>query len=256
MSFADGMVYFPTFPMADSLRVPRRRCRHFRLPLMTETQERFLRSVLTVVPLDSVVELHLFPPIRRGTMETGVAVIATELPLPPLAILEPEIADQVSADGESAEFALVSTDGQGEESGEVEMEGEGSVLAVVESAAGHDDESADAEEGDDSPYADDVDDADIEGTVADTDVVVMSAPEPEPEIRTRILTASYRHTIKGVDRGKWSFEVQEEADAPLAAVELVLRGVRHRSSEAADPELVQRDVMAALIAPARVAPAA
>ena len=51
---------------------------------MTETQERFLRAVLTRVPLDSVVEMHLFPPIRRGTLETGVAVIATALPPEPL----------------------------------------------------------------------------------------------------------------------------------------------------------------------------
>jgi hypothetical protein len=36
----------------------------------------------------------------------------------------------------------------------------------------------------------------------------------------------------------------------------VLRGVRHRSTEPADPELVSHDVLAALIAPVTVAPAA
>ena len=56
---------------------------------MTETQERFLRTILAQVPLDTVVELHLFPPIRRGTLETGVAVVVTELPPPAPVWLEP-----------------------------------------------------------------------------------------------------------------------------------------------------------------------
>jgi hypothetical protein len=79
---------------------------------------------------------------------------------------------------------------------------------------------------------------------------------PVPTPRMRILTASYRHTIKGVERGKWSVDVQVEADAPLEAVELVLRGVRHRSTEPADPELVSHDALAALLTPVAVAPAA
>ena len=79
---------------------------------------------------------------------------------------------------------------------------------------------------------------------------------PRPPLRLRILTAGYRHTIKGIDRGKWSVDVQERADAPLEAVEAVLRGVRQRSPEPADPELVSLDALAALLVPARVAPAA
>ena len=144
---------------------------------MTETQERFLRTVLTRVPLDTVVELHLFPALRRGTLETGVAVIATVLP---------------------------------------------SVTLAVD---------------DDSPYTDDV-------------VTATSSP------RLRILTASYRHTIKGVERGAFSVDVQDEADAPLDAVEAVLRGVRHRSTEPADPEAISHDTLASLLTPSAVAPAA
>ena len=72
----------------------------------------------------------------------------------------------------------------------------------------------------------------------------------------RISTASYRHTIKGVERGKWTVELHEEADAPFEAVEAVLRGVRHRSTEPADPELVSRDALELLVAPVVVAPAA
>ena len=45
---------------------------------MTETQQRFLRSIAERVPLEHVVELHLFPPIRQGGVETGVAVVAED----------------------------------------------------------------------------------------------------------------------------------------------------------------------------------
>ena len=152
---------------------------------MTETQERFLRTVMTRVPLGAVVEMHLFPPIRRGTMETGMAVIATVLPPAPLTVYE-EVADLGMDLGEPA--------------------------------------------------------------------LIEDTPVHAP--RLRILTAAYRHTIKGIDRGKWTVDVQEEADAPLAAVEAVLRGVRQRSTEAADPELVNLETLAALIEPVRVAPAA
>ena len=164
-------------------------------PLMTETQERFLRAVLTRVPLDSVVEMHLFPPIRRGTLETGVAVIATALPPEPRLAVAPEWGDGVL-----------------------------NVEALPDVGGGADDE----------PLA------------------TRAVPSP----RLRIFTASYRHTIKGVERGKWTFDVHEEADAPPEAVELVLRGVRHRSTEPADPEQVSLAELTVLVAPARVAPAA
>ena len=171
---------------------------------MTETQERFVRTVLTRVPLADVVEMHLFPPIRRGTMETGVAVIATVLPLPPLTVVDDTIAPEADL---PAEPVAAPAEGTGD---------------------------ADA--------------------VADVDVDASPAPVPSP--RMRILTAAHRHTIKGIDRGKWTVDVQDEADAPLTAVEAVLRGVRHRSAEPADPELVSLDALAALLAPTRVAPAA
>jgi hypothetical protein len=41
-------------------------------------RERFLAAVAERVPLDRVVELYLFQPIRQGGVESGVAVIATE----------------------------------------------------------------------------------------------------------------------------------------------------------------------------------
>ncbi|GAC1682775.1 MAG: hypothetical protein NVS9B3_00500 [Gemmatimonadaceae bacterium] len=45
-------------------------------PVLTETQERFLQNVLEHIPLDRIAEIHLFPAIRNGAVETGVAVIA------------------------------------------------------------------------------------------------------------------------------------------------------------------------------------
>ncbi len=178
---------------------------------MTETQERFLRTVLGRVPLDSVVELHLFPAIRRGTLETGVAVIAAPVPAPPLVVVtDAAVTDEHSTDDHStAEFI---TD---------------------DSVTGAAPQNLD----DDSPYADE-------------------APAPVASPRLRILTANYRHTVKGVERGKWTVDVQDEADAPLDAVEAVLRGVRHRSTEPADPELIPHDLLAALVVPMTVAPAA
>jgi hypothetical protein len=177
---------------------------------MTETQERFLRTVLTRVPLADVVEMHLFPPIRRGTMETGVAVIATVLPLPPLTVVDDTIAPEADLPVEPVAAPA---------------EGTGDADAV----------------------------ADVDG---DGDVDGDAPAPPVPSPRLRILTAAYRHTIKGIDRGKWTVDVQDEADAPLTAVEAVLRGVRHRSAEPADPELVSLDALAALLEPTRVAPAA
>jgi hypothetical protein len=47
---------------------------------MNETNERFLKAVLERLPVERVVEIHLFPAIRQGQMESGIAVIAAEAP--------------------------------------------------------------------------------------------------------------------------------------------------------------------------------
>ncbi len=64
--------------------------------------------------------------------------------------------------------------------------------------------------------------------VAETPVV--------PRQRYAILTARYRLTFKGPDRGKWDVEITHEADAPLDTVERVARGVAKRAGDASDPE--------------------
>ncbi|HEX7546151.1 MAG TPA: hypothetical protein VF368_05455 [Gemmatimonadaceae bacterium] len=51
--------------------------------MLNETGERFLKAILERVPAGRIVEIHLFPPIRSGQIETGVAVVAAE-PAPAL----------------------------------------------------------------------------------------------------------------------------------------------------------------------------
>jgi hypothetical protein len=43
---------------------------------ITETRERFLRAIVADVPADRVAEVHFFPPIKQGGIESGVAVVA------------------------------------------------------------------------------------------------------------------------------------------------------------------------------------
>ncbi len=62
------------------------------------------------------------------------------------------------------------------------------------------------------------------------------APEPArpaPE-RYTVFTATYRHTLKGPDRGKWEVSVKAEADAPLVTVDQVVRGVQRRAEDSGD----------------------
>lgn len=46
------------------------------IPLASDARERFLMEIAAVVPPQRLAEVHLFPPLRQGTIETGVAVIA------------------------------------------------------------------------------------------------------------------------------------------------------------------------------------
>ena len=66
-----------------------------------------------------------------------------------------------------------------------------------------------------------------------------AAAKPAP--RYTIHTARYRLTLKGVDRGKWDFDVVAEADASLEALDKVVRGVQRRSGEGAEPDRLTTD---------------
>ena len=54
---------------------------------MNETRERFLRGILERVSPERIVEIHFFPPIRQGQLESGVAVVALESA--PIRVTEP-----------------------------------------------------------------------------------------------------------------------------------------------------------------------
>ena len=71
----------------------------------------------------------------------------------------------------------------------------------------------------------------------ETGAAVVAASLPEQERHT-VYSASYRHTVKGPDRGKWESEVKAEADAPLVTVELVVQGVMKRAGEPFQPEKI------------------
>lgn len=141
---------------------------------MIETTERFLKDIAERIGLHSVDEVRLFPPLRQGGVETGVAVVAAT-PLGPehLAHTDPH---------EPPEALVEST---GEEYLPIEEE--------------------------------------------DREIVVH---------RHTVFTARYRHTLKGMDRGKWEVDVQAEADAPLVTIDAVVKGVIKRSGEPFEPEKI------------------
>jgi len=132
---------------------------------MTETQQRFLKAIAERVTGDNVTEIRLYPTVRVGPIESGVAIVATKEPMP-VAVAE----EQVSAEGD---------------------------LTV--------------------------------------DEIRIASARPD---RLSILTAHFRHTVKGPDRGKWEFTMVHDADAPIEIVESVVRGVARRSGEDGEPELL------------------
>ena len=77
-----------------------------------------------------------------------------------------------------------------------------------------------------------------------------SATEQAAPEKHTVFTAHYRHTLKGVDRGKWQVNVVEEADAPLITVETVVRGVQRRAGDVEDPERMDGDAVREVLAAA------
>ena len=135
---------------------------------MTETQQRFLKAIAERVDGGRVAELRLYPTVRVGPIESGVAIVATN-----------RVADVAEPMSDA-----------------VEMQPE---------------------------------------------VVLPIAAPPVDESRLSILTAHFRHTVKGPDRGKWEFSMVHDADAPIETVESVVRGVARRAGEDGEPELLSGD---------------
>ncbi|MFL5582426.1 MAG: hypothetical protein ACJ8AO_18815 [Gemmatimonadaceae bacterium] len=188
---------------------------------MTESQARFVRAILERLPAERVVELHLFPPLRQGGAETGVAVIAQRQDSPP---------DAPGADAV--------------EPGGPPPEGQGTAVAADEhdrSAAPIIDMPADAPADTPAPAR--------RGRRARA-VRPARRVAAEPGERHTVFSARYRLTLRGPDRGKWEFDLVEVADAPLVTVDAVVRGVQERAGEEGEPERLGPDALAAIAAPA------
>lgn len=48
------------------------------IPLASDARERLLLAIADAVPPERLAEVHFFPPIRQGPLETGVAVVAAD----------------------------------------------------------------------------------------------------------------------------------------------------------------------------------
>lgn len=292
---------------------------------MTETQERFVRAVLERVDATRVAEFHLFPAIRRGAVETGVAVVAvlhapepvveeapadpavgtdTDAPeAPALVVVDattlpdaphapgsdtfadaPDLGMPIDGDALAIAAALAEppeldapVDGDALTiaaaegvAPDVDAPVDGDAITIAAAARHHDAVAATGTAAHDAHASPDgvADDGDAPDAashdiaalldaptgVAATEPEPMTAQAPAPEVRARIVTASYRITVKGPDRGAWVVDVQEQAEAPLSAVEAVLRGVRQRSSEPADPESIPPALLRQLVAPTVAVP--
>jgi hypothetical protein len=187
---------------------------------MTETQQRFLRAIAERVPPEQVVEVHLFPAIRQGGVETGVAVVAED----PRKRAPESVPVTVEANGTAEVVSGQHREAEPQTAAAIEID-----VADVDVS-----EAEVAEPGVAEPEV-----SNVEAAVTEQDDERNGA-EP-PISRFTIHTARYRLTLKGVDRGKWEVDVVAEADAPLDAVEAVVRGVQRRSGEGADPDRLTTD---------------
>ncbi len=173
-----------------------------------ETRAKFLAAIAAKVGADRVEEAHVFPPIKQGGTENGVAVVA---------VRATELADPAV------------TPPHGDPLGDKIVEGTPEPSPAArddnERAAPDDDEAADGQDAESFPESE----------------------PPAPAARLTVYTAKYRLTVKGPERGKWEFAMQAEADAPLVTVDAVVRGVQRRSGDVDDPERLSGDEFAAAL---------
>ena len=197
---------------------------------MDDTRERFLTAIVARLGAERIVELHLFSPIRQGLMETGVAVVAA------LPDLEPEVepGEAAAIDVPMEEQVVVAEVETPTVTAEVETP---TVTAEVETPAVSDE---------DSPYLDVAPGQPVAEAAANETIV--TAVETPAESRHVVFTANYRLTRKGADRGKWAFELTATADAPLATVDMVVRGVMLRSKDLTESERLSGEQLRTLLA--------
>jgi len=70
------------------------------IPLASDARERFLLEIAASVPTERIAEVHFFPPMRQGPIETGVAVIA---------VLPEGATPELAADEQLVEGAFISS---------------------------------------------------------------------------------------------------------------------------------------------------
>jgi hypothetical protein len=200
---------------------------------VSEVTERFLRAVIAEVPLELIEELHLFSPLRQGTVETGIAVLAARKAAP-MAEEQLELAEeQQTAIAEAAEAVAPEAEGAEQQTAIAEA-----AEAVVPEAEGAEQQTAIAAEAEAiEPEAGVAEAEGAEPAVEATDVEAAEVPAAavSPRLpstqRHTVFTARYRYVIKGPERGKWEASLKAEADAPLITVETVVRGVQRRAGE-------------------------
>ena len=185
---------------------------------VSEVAERFLKAVIAQVPIELIEELHLFSPLRQGTVETGIAVLAVRVPEAVVPHEEPGLFDGAEAVGARAEQALA---GEALASEAPAPEAPTAEAPAVEAPA--DEAPADEAPADEAP-------ADATPVLADATAIEEGARVARP-VRHTVYTARYRYIIKGPERGKWESSIKAEADAPLVTVETVVRGVQRRAGE-------------------------
>lgn len=203
---------------------------------VSEVTERFLRAVIAEVPLELIEELHLFSPLRQGTVETGIAVLAARKAAP---VVEEqlELAEEQQAAAADASEAVTA------EAMEPEAEEQQTAIAESPEAEGAEQQTAIAAEAEAIEPEAGVAEAEgaepaveapaIEATDVEAAEVPAAAVSPRPLSTQRhtVFTARYRYVIKGPERGKWEASLKAEADAPLITVETVVRGVQRRAGE-------------------------
>ena len=203
---------------------------------VSEVTERFLRAVIATVPVELIEELHLFSPLRQGTVETGIAVLAARVPL---AVVEERAGEPelpfVAEAGEAGERVETrDVEALAVEALAVEaLAVEALDVGAPEAAAPELEVVADA--GDDDEDVSVVEQPLVEASADESDeanaVSEVPAVKAERPVRHTVYTARYRYVIKGPERGKWESNIKDEADAPLITVETVVRGVQRRAGE-------------------------
>lgn len=205
---------------------------------VSEVTERFLRAVIATVPVELIEELHLFSPLRQGTVETGIAVLAARVPL--AAVEESSAEPELPFVAEAGEAALVveapDVEALDVEAPDVEaLSAEASELETPEADAPTEELEVVADAGDDDEDVSVVEQPLVEASADESDeaeaVTDVPAVKAERPVRHTVYTARYRYVIKGPERGKWESNIKDEADAPLITVETVVRGVQRRAGE-------------------------